>query len=52
MKKETVIYSCKAHVEMAIDDFVNKVEAAPQVLKIENKDCSYCKEEAEYEIKE
>lgn len=52
MEKEIVIYSCKTHVEMAIDDFVNKAEVAPQITKVENKTCNYCKEEAEYEIKE
>ena len=52
MEKEIVIYSCKTHVEMAIDDFVNKTEAAPQIIKVENINCSYCKEKAEYEIKE
>lgn len=52
MEKEIIIYSCKMHVEMAIDDFVNKAEAAPQIVKVEDKNCSYCKEKAEYEIKE
>ena len=51
MDKETVIYSCLEHVEMAIDDFVNNTEAAPEVLKIQNEKCSYCKEDAQYEIK-
>lgn len=37
---------------MAIDDFVNKKESAPQITNTENKKCNYCKEEAEYEIKE
>lgn len=37
---------------MAIDDFVNKVEIAPQITKVENEKCNYCKEPAEYEIKE
>lgn len=52
MDKETIIYACLEHVEMAIDDFVNKAETAPEVQKIQNEKCSYCKEEAQYEIKE
>lgn len=52
MEKEIVIYTCRDHVEMAIDDFVNKVEGAPQIVKVQNGKCSYCKEDAEYEIKE
>lgn len=46
-----IIYACKEHVEMAIDDFVNSTEEAPQIIKIENKKCNYCDEKAEYEIK-
>lgn len=52
MEKDKVLYACKTHVEMAIDDFVNKSEAAPQITKVQNEKCSYCKDEAEYEIKE
>lgn len=52
MEKEISIYTCREHVEMAIDDFVNKREAAPQIVKVQDKKCSYCKEDAEYEIKE
>ncbi|HAQ39651.1 MAG TPA: CxxH/CxxC protein [Clostridiales bacterium] len=51
MEKEAVIYACKEHVEMAIDDFVNTAEAAPQIIKVQNERCSYCEEKAEYEIK-
>lgn len=52
MEKHEAIYACKEHIEMAIDDIVNKVEVAPQITKTENKKCSYCNEQAEYEIKE
>ncbi|MGD9566838.1 MAG: CxxH/CxxC protein [Sedimentibacter sp.] len=52
MEKQDIILACKTHVEMAIDDFVNKKETAPQVVKTQNEKCSYCEEEAEYEIKE
>ena len=52
MGKETNIYACREHVEIAIDDFVNKKEIAPKIIKIKNEKCSYCKEDAEYKIKE
>lgn len=52
MEKEISIYACREHVEMAIDDFVNKTETAPQIIKVENEKCSYCKDDAEYQIKE
>ena len=46
-----VLYACFEHVEMAIDDYVNEKEEAPQIIKVQNQKCSYCKEDAEYEIK-
>ena len=52
MEKQTVIFACKAHVEMAIDDFVNEKEAAPEITNINKIKCNYCEEDAEYEIKE
>jgi CxxH/CxxC protein (TIGR04129 family) len=52
LEAKEIIYACKLHVEIAIDDFVNRTEAAPQILKTQNNKCSYCDEEAEYEIKE
>lgn len=53
MENQDIIFACKLHVEMAIDDFVNKMEAAPDITKTQNNNkCSYCNEEAEYEIKE
>lgn len=45
------IYACNEHVEIAIDDFVNDTEQAPQIVNVENKKCSYCNEQASYEIK-
>jgi CxxH/CxxC protein (TIGR04129 family) len=52
MDKETIIYACKLHVEMAIDDFVNNAETAPQIQKVEGEKCMYCKEDAEYKVNE
>lgn len=46
-----ILYACREHVEIAIDDYVNEKEAAPQIIKVQNQKCSYCKEDAEYEIK-
>ncbi len=51
MGTEKVIHACRLHIEMAIDDFVNEEESAPEIIKVQNGKCSYCEEEAEYEIK-
>ena len=51
MNDEIKIYACKEHAEIALDDFVNDEEKAPQILKVqEEKKCSYCEKAAEYEI--
>lgn len=52
MKKEKIIYACLEHAELALDDYVNSEEIAPQILKIhaENQKCSYCEKDAEYEV--
>ena len=46
-----ILYACREHVEIAIDDYVNEKEEAPQITKVQNQKCCYCKEDAEYEIK-
>ncbi|WMJ77813.1 MULTISPECIES: CxxH/CxxC protein [unclassified Sedimentibacter] len=51
MEEKAIIYACSIHVDMAIDDAVNESEAAPEVLKVQSEKCSYCNEEAEYQIK-
>lgn len=45
------LYACFEHAEIAIDDYVNEKEEAPQIVKVQNQRCSYCKEDAKYEIK-
>lgn len=47
---EDTIFACREHIEIAIDDFVNETEEAPQIKLISNEICSYCSEKAEYEI--
>jgi CxxH/CxxC protein (TIGR04129 family) len=44
------IYSCKEHIEIALDDFVDEYEVFPLLEKCENKQCSYCQEKAEYKV--
>ncbi len=51
METQTIIFTCKEHVEIALDDFVNDMEAAPQITANDNEKCCYCNEKAEYEIK-
>ncbi|WP_312699663.1 CxxH/CxxC protein [Sedimentibacter sp.] len=47
---EDIIFACREHIEIAIDDFVNETEAAPQIAAVSNEICSYCSEKAEYKI--
>jgi len=35
---------------MAIDEYVNSYEEAPNIEKISDKKCSFCQNEAEYKI--
>jgi len=52
-KSEKIIFACLEHAELALDDYVNLEEMAPQILKIqdEKQKCSYCEKNAEYVIK-
>jgi len=45
------IYACEEHVDMAIDDYVNEFEEAPEVSKEAFKQCRYCQLRAAYVIK-
>lgn len=52
-KFEKIIFACMEHVEQAIDDFVNYQEVPPQLVKIkEEQKCTYCDNNAEYQIME
>lgn len=51
MVEDEIIYACAEHIEIAIDDYVNSEEKAPQmeiVAKDYNKKCTYCSEQAKY----
>lgn len=51
--EDKIIFACKEHVEMALDDYVNFQEKAPQIIKVMDGDhvnCSYCEMGAEYKI--
>lgn len=45
------IFACNEHVNLAIDDFINKNEEAPEIITAENCICSYCNKKAIYEVK-
>lgn len=48
-----VIYSCKEHIETALDDFINFEGKAPTmniILPLSDIKCSYCVKKAEYEL--
>jgi CxxH/CxxC protein (TIGR04129 family) len=48
---DKTIYACEEHVDMAIDDYVNEFEEAPEVLKEEINQCRYCQSKAFYVVK-
>jgi CxxH/CxxC protein (TIGR04129 family) len=51
MDEDEIIYACVEHIEIAIDDYVNSEERAPQmeiVAKDYNKKCTYCSDQAKY----
>jgi len=53
--KNDKIYACDEHVDIALDDFVNESEIAPQLIKVQDADkekCSYCDNKAVYEVTE
>ena len=47
-----IIYACMEHIEMALDDFINYNEDAPNMEKCEGKKCCYCENDAVYKISE
>ncbi|MBN2284846.1 MAG: CxxH/CxxC protein [Tissierellales bacterium] len=49
MKNE--IYACEEHIDMAMDDFVNDNEAAPEVLSYAGEKCNYCDRMAVYLVR-
>jgi CxxH/CxxC protein (TIGR04129 family) len=53
MDEKKIIFACEEHIEIALDDFVNLEEKAPQMIKLselENKKCNYCNNKSEYEL--
>jgi CxxH/CxxC protein (TIGR04129 family) len=44
-------YSCDAHIDMAIDDFLVENETFPWLEKATEEICSYCSNKAVYAIK-
>ncbi len=52
MDENKIIYACIEHIEMALDDFINEKENAPNMQKCEDKICSYCSDKAIYKLTE
>ena len=46
-----IIYTCDEHMEIAIDDYLDCTEMAPEINRISDKKCDYCNNPAEYEVK-
>jgi CxxH/CxxC protein (TIGR04129 family) len=45
------IYACEEHIDMALEDFVNAKEEAPEILSVSSGKCAYCDRMALYFIK-
>ena len=50
-KKKNEINACRDHIEMALDDFVNKYETAPEIILDSEKKCFYCEKKADYIVR-
>ncbi|QSX05011.1 CxxH/CxxC protein [Sedimentibacter sp. zth1] len=50
MDDKVLIFACKEHVEMVIDDYVNEFEVAPKIEVCTDKVCKYCSNQSEYVI--
>lgn len=50
MVEDKIIYACIEHVEIALDDYVNEIEDAPNMQKCEDKTCSYCNNSSAYKL--
>lgn len=51
MSESKIIYACTEHIDIAIDDYVNSEEKAPEmkiVSEEQNKNCTYCIKRAKY----
>jgi CxxH/CxxC protein (TIGR04129 family) len=50
-KMKVEIYACEEHIDMALEDFVNTKEEAPEILSVSVEKCAYCDRMALYLIK-
>ena len=50
MNSKSGIYTCREHIDIGIDDFVNTNHQAPDVEIIKDKKCDYCDKKAVYKI--
>jgi CxxH/CxxC protein (TIGR04129 family) len=53
MGENKILFACKEHIEVALDDYVNFEEKAPHMVVIKDEDnvvCSYCEQEAKYKL--
>lgn len=50
MEEDVVVYSCEEHIDMALDDFVNENENAPDMEVDESHKCCYCDKNSRYKI--
>ena len=45
------LYACEEHMDEAMDEVINEKETFPVINEVTDKKCSYCNEEAKYEVK-
>lgn len=53
MVENKILYACKDHIDVALDDYINLEENAPYMVEISDENqvvCSYCEQKAKYKL--
>ncbi len=53
MTENKILYACKDHIDVALDDYINCEENAPHMVEVSDENqivCSYCEQKAKYSI--
>lgn len=47
-----MIFTCEEHIDMAIDEYVDETEQAPDVMFVDNREklCRFCEKKAVYAV--
>lgn len=49
--KNSKIYACEDHIDLAMDEFINDNETFPELIDNTTEKCSFCDNNSKYEIK-